>query len=90
MPKRRKGPTPRKIQIKLTLLSQSEIAGRTVILTDRGTPSPVWNVAAGPDIDMICGNAKCGNVLVHGMTVSQLKGLAFPCPQCGKYNGTLL
>jgi hypothetical protein len=83
--KKKKGPTPKKHRIKLTVIPEPEKGTRTVFAP--GTPGMTFFRGPDRNIELVCGS--CEHVLVAGMKTSQFQGIVFQCANCGAYNESL-
>lgn len=85
MPRRRKGPTPKKHRLKLAVIPEPEPGTRTVMV--QGTPDTLLFEGEYPNISLLCGS--CGNPLAVGVKTSQLHNLVLQCAACSAFNETI-
>lgn len=70
--------------VRLKVIPKPAEGTAPVIRTDKGKDF-VFIKGAGPD-NLLCGN--CGKILCEKMTLDQIRGVVFECPNCGAFNLT--
>lgn len=81
----KKGPTPKRPRIRLTVIPEEQAVGRSVIAYQgEGTVAMKGQFTR---LIMECG--ACGAPIVEGVMLEQLENLVFRCNGCGAYNQTL-
>lgn len=84
---KRKGPPPKKVHLRLQVISEEDAVKGAVLDFQPAVPVPVIKSTANPNLVMECGN--CGARLIQGAAVQQLQALTLRCPKCRAFNRTV-
>lgn len=74
-----------KIKIAMKVIKKPEKGSRPVLKSGDNSKDFAFIVGEG-NVDYICGNPDCRNVICKNVFEGQIKNTVFLCPKCNTYN----